>query len=111
MCDVYMALFQDTLGRLLDSGVPEQRPLVTEISRRNRSFPSVLAKAVAALAKDGDNVLASAAVFAAHPSLLEEAGAGRLFEATGSSEILSKVGRILHLKETLFPPLLTSFVV
>ena len=107
-----MVVFQDTLGRLLDSGVPEQRPLVTEISRRNRAFPSVLAKAVAALAKDGDDALASAAVLAAHPSLLEEAGAGRLFEATGSSEMLSKVARMLDLTETLFSSsLLTSFVV
>ena len=83
------SFFQDTLGRLLDSRISEQRPLVSQISRGNRSFPSVLAKAVAALVKDSGDELAAAAVFAAHPSLLEDAGARELF--AGSAEVLSKV--------------------
>ena len=65
---------------------------MSEISRRNRSFPSVLQKGVGTLAKDGGDDLAAAAVFAAHPSLLEDAGARELFSGTGTAEVLGKVG-------------------
>ena len=71
-----------------------------EISRRNRSFPSVLEKAIVAFVKDSGDDLAAAAVFAAHSSLLEEAGARDIFAVDGNAGVLSKVGCWLNIIES-----------